>query len=149
MSSIIEFDAKHWDLFESRGIEQKLFDLDPGAKHKITCLAKYGVGGTLMHDGRILAFIGYIEIAPGVLEVWSFPSKYVDKYPIIYLKNCKEWVERIEHTTPNLHRLHLVTKTDAVHVRWAQFLGFTCESGAIKHYFADKSDAQIWGKVYV
>lgn len=146
MSRLVPFDASHVDLIEMRDIERVQLAADPKASQKFEALDASHQGGTLFHDGRIIAFIGFFEMWPGVFEVWAWPSIYVQQYATVYLRTVKRFVKDIEKTF-NPHRLQTTALADALHDRWMEFLGFHPE-GDLKKYSIDRRDYRIWAKVY-
>lgn len=146
MSRIVPFDSSHVDLIEMRDIERIQLAADPKAAQKFEALDATHQGGTLFHDGRIIAFIGFFEMWPGVYEVWAWPSIYVKQYATVYLKTVKQFVKDIEKTF-NPHRLQTTALADETHQKWMTFLGFERE-GYLKNYSIDKRDYEMWAKTY-
>lgn len=142
---VAPFQMAHLDLFEMRHSELTRLDADPKSLEKMVALANFGVGGTMFHDGRVLAIIGYFELWPGVMEVWAFPSVYVEQYAMIYLRTVKRYVNQILETH-SVHRLQTTSLADDVHDRWMMFLGFTCEGTMVKHS-VDKRDYRMWARI--
>lgn len=145
MSRIIPFDASHLQLIEMRDIERVQIAADPKSSQKFEALDASHQGGTLFHDGRIVAFIGFFEMWPGVFEVWAWPSVYVEQYATIYLRTVKRFVGDIEKTF-NPHRLQTTALADDTHDKWMEFLGFQHE-GYLKQYSIDRRDYRIWARV--
>lgn len=146
MNKILPFDAKHIDLLVMRDIERVQISVDPIAALKFEALANSYQGATIFHDGRVLACIGFLEMWPGVFEVWAWPSIYVEQYATVYLRTVKEYVKSIEDTFKP-HRLQSAALADDVHDRWMTFLGFEKE-GVMKEYSIDRQDYTMWAKTY-
>lgn len=145
---VIPFEFEHTNLIDFREDEKFELEKDPVSAEKLKALARFGTGGTMIHDGRILGFFGYFEVGINVYEVWAFPSVYVPLYPRIWLKTVKQYIIMVEETH-NPQRLQTVSYDDELHRRWMKFLGFTLETPQpMRKYFVDGRDALMWSKVY-
>lgn len=145
-SRVLPFIPEHIPLLEFRDEELEQYELDPAMALKLERLAASGTGGTVVYDGRILGFIGYWEMWPGVIEVWAFPSKYVKQYAKVYLRTVKRYVAEIEKNF-SPHRLQSTALADTLHDQWMTFLGFSCD-GNLPQYTANKRDHRLWSKTY-
>lgn len=92
---------------------------------------------TLMDDGRILCCFGYIQLLPGVAEVWLLPSVYVRDSPVALVSEVKGYLESTAKVF-QWHRIQTVTQDIPYHRKWMHVLGFE-EEGVLKKYF-DKQD---------
>lgn len=92
---------------------------------------------TIMHDGRILCCCGYIQVLPGVAEVWLFPSVYVNECAISLVKEVNGYLESTSKVM-NWHRIQTLTEDIDQHRKWMKVLGFI-EEGVMKNYL-DKKD---------
>jgi hypothetical protein len=93
-----------------------------------------------LHDGRILFIGGYHEVAPGVAEVFLFPSIWIDKYPVAYVAEVKFWLESLK---TRYRRLQCWGEDTDRSYLWLTRLGFTLE-GKLRYYTVD-GDMLIWG----
>lgn len=146
MSKVIPFEPSHFDLIELREQEAAWMASDPKRLEKITALAAHGIGGTLIHDGRILAIIGWYELWPGHVAIWAFPSVYVKQYAMIYLRTVRQYLDVIE-TTLEPRRMQSEAYADELHDRWMRFLGFECETpNGMKNYAIDGRTMNLWAR---
>lgn len=144
-ANIIPFKLDHLECMELREYERLQLEFDPSAASKMAALATYGLGGTIIWDGRILGVIGYLEMWPGVYEVWAFPSVWVERYATVYLRTVKQYIKVIEAEHP-IHRLQSAAISDELHDKWMSFLGFT-EEGVLRQYGYDKKDFKQWARI--
>lgn len=128
----VVFHERHFDLanlnvkeFEGVGYNQGTFD-------KISAMASMGVAMTLMWDGRIIAFTGFLPLWTGVAEVWLIPTKYVGDKPVLLIRTLKRYIEGIVEDH-KLHRLQTIAIDDEKHSRFLQILGFQCEGLAMDY----------------
>lgn len=100
--------------------------------------------GTITHDGRILAVMGYLELWPGVCEVYVLPSKYLHEYSVAFARCIKRTFE--SGIFDRFHRVQIQAQDDKLHNRWVKFLGFTLE-GTFKKYDSLGNDFNMWARV--
>lgn len=91
---------------------------------------------TVLQDGKILMCMGYLSSLPGVAEVWLFPSIYVEKFPITFVREVSNYLNAIADTF-GWHRIQTVTQDTPQHRKWMKVLGFV-EEGIMKNYFQGK-----------
>lgn len=139
------FRYEHFERLDLRPEDVRRLALDRMTVDKMRALEVYGTGGALIHDGLVLGVFGYIEMWPGVFEVWAFPSIHVKKYSMVYLRTVKQYINVIIKTF-DPHRIQSDAVADDLHDRWMEFLGFKCE-GTKEQYFVDKTDARQWAIV--
>jgi hypothetical protein len=140
---VLPFKPDHIELLEMRPSEAVLLKDHPN--FPIYLAAEY-CGGTLFHDGRVIGIIGFKRMWPGVIEVWAFPSIYVEQYSLIYLKTCKQYINQIAETEKP-HRIQTTGIADEQTDRWMKFLGLEC-TGELPMYSSTKQDHRIWSKTY-
>lgn len=144
MSKIIPGKFEHFEFLELREQEQKTFNYDETSLAKIKAMVDCSISGTFIHDGVMLAIMGYYELWPGVVEVWVFPSKHIPKYKFTYLKCVKQYIHSLFDGLP-IHRMQTSAINDKLHEAWMDFLGFKKE-GTMERYSADKIDYAIWAR---
>lgn len=145
MNKIVPFRAEHIELMELRDYEKELFEM--GLGNKLVALAEIGMGGTLLHDGRIIGAFGYMELWQGVYEVWIIPSIYVSQYATIFGKRVKKLLDTIAKTH-EVHRFQTTSPSDALHDKWMRFLGFECETpDGMKNYTVNKNEYKMWSRI--
>lgn len=104
------------------------------------------VSGTFFKDGKIITCAGFVEMWPGVAEMWQLPTIHVPKHYIEYARCMKQYVDTIAKTF-GYHRLQTTCPEDALHNRWMTFLGFKKE-GTMPKYTFNKLDYSIFGRIY-
>ncbi len=145
---IIAFEADHLLTMDLKPMEAARLEADPAMFYKIAALASYGTGVTFLYNDVILGIIGYLEMWPGVFEVWAFPSIYVDQYPVVYLRKVKRYLQALEKSH-NIRRLQTVAFADEIHNGWMAFLGFECETPqGMKQHSVLGETFNMWSKVY-
>lgn len=87
---------------------------------------------TLIHNGRIIACMGYFRILPGVAEVWLIPSVYVKTVPKLFIREVRRYLMALSETE-HWHRCQTLTRCDSFHRRWMQSIGFI-EEGTLHNY---------------
>jgi hypothetical protein len=126
------------DIYEAdKTIEDRLIT----AKNSPNC----EVESVYMGD-EVLAVIGLSLIWPGVAEVWAITSESISKAPISFHKAVKETLDHYMFTL-RLHRVHMnVPAHFKIGQRWAESLGFHCESKLAK-FGPDQSDFFQYARV--
>ncbi len=140
------FDVKHLEVanlkrqeFEGVGFSQNTFE-------RIEGMASMGVAMTLMWDGRIIGFTGFMNLWPGVVEVWLIPTKYVGDKPLLLVRTLKKYIEGIAEDQ-KLWRIQTIAIADPVHARFLECLGFQCE-GTARSYVKKGQDHKYWSRIF-
>jgi len=141
---MIPFHPEHVKLMEIREFELKGIFAFEKAWEGLVRLHKVTIALTICYDGRILGCMGFLEMWPGVCEVWVIPSKHIEHYGLIFARAVKKNLERLIETH-RLHRVQVTAVDDAKHKRWLEWLGFTCE-GVMKNYSYQKQDFKMWSR---
>ena len=125
---------KPWHYF---AIDRRKYDLeayeataDPEKASKVFC---NGPAYTVFINEEILLCMGIMKLWRGVGELWLITSPLVDKYPILTVKICKQY---LRDTIRNIGfvRVQAIVRTDYdTGQRWAEMFGFKCE-GEMKKY---------------
>lgn len=137
MTKRILFHHKHLDLIELAPGFDEILNLD-GVRFSLSLLPTANADAlTLMCDGKIICCFGYIQILPGVAEVWLFPSVYAKDRSIVLVKEVSGYLESTAKVR-GWHRIQTVTQQDAGHLKWMEVLGF-CEEGVMERYFNKKN----------
>jgi len=100
---------------------------------------------TIIYDGRVIACMGFLEIIPGVVEVWLIPSIYVKTIPKLFLKTVKSRLEVLASTL-GFHRMQTVGPEGEFNEKWMQWIGFKCEGRM--EYYHDKKDYLMWARYF-
>lgn len=144
---IIQFHPKHLEVAMVRDLEQQTVMRIGDAYARFEALAERSKQAvTVMHDGRILACCGFFEAWKGVCEVWLVPTIYVPKYPILFARTMKGYVESIAKTF-DYHRVQTIAAADELHDRWMGWLGFECE-GVLRQYTEQKQDYKLHARLF-
>jgi hypothetical protein len=139
---VVKTEPSHFDLIEFRDEEARALALDPYAQQRFIMLGESGSVGTVMYDGRILCIMGHFMLWPGVWEIFTFPSKYIDRYAYQYLKYSKRYL-KTQMSVFGIRRYQTTSLDNEVTNRWMEFLGFTKE-GNLKGYGPDGADYCSW-----
>lgn len=143
------FKPEHMDAIEFRAQEKYEFAMDINILHRLRGMALAGTTGTMFHDGKIIAIVGYFEHWRGVYEVFAFPSVYAADYAMMYLKVCKRYMDRLAGSLPNVRRLQTPALADPLHDRWMRFLGFTNETpNGMKSYSVTGATYNYWARMF-
>lgn len=144
---VVVFHPRHLEVAELREHERKLLTSLGDTKNRLeTLMQNSKAAGTFLQDGRIITCAGFVEINPGVAELWQLPSIYVAECRLSFAKTLKSYMENIVKTF-KYHRLQTSCPADYEHDRWMEFLGFTKE-GTMKQYTHLKQDYSIFGRVF-
>lgn len=100
---------------------------------------------TLIYGGRIIACMGFIEVVPGVVEVWLIPSIYVKSIPKLFLNTVKSRLEVVASTL-GFHRMQTLGLEGEFHEKWMKWLGFKSEGKM--EYYHDKKDYLMWARIF-
>lgn len=138
------FKPDHTDLIELRPHDKANIDLDM-FKSLAYMDAEKAQMQTLVADGRIIAIIGYMQLWPGVLEVFVLPSIYIPQHPVAFVRKIRRYLKSLEHTL-DTHRIQSTARADDDTTRWMIALGFAPE-GFLKKYTRDKSNYVMWARV--
>lgn len=132
----ILFHVKHLDILELQSEYRPLLDFD-GVRFVLNNLPLPNADAlTLMYDGRILCCFGYIQILPGVAEVWLLPSVYMSTNAVALVREVNGYLESTAEIF-NWHRIQTITQNVGQHRRWMKVLGFI-EEGCLKNYHEKK-----------
>lgn len=129
----------HADLFQPHPVWSSQFEQ---AKPMLELLGKCDQACVHLHQGRILFIGGYHECAPGVAEVFLYPSVHIEKNKKTYLAEVKFW---LAHLKTKYRRLQCWGENTDASYLWLTHLGFTCE-GKLRYYTVE-GDMLIWGMV--
>lgn len=144
---IIVFHPKHLEVAHIRQHEMDTIFKMKNVYTQLEKLAEKSVqAGTFMYDGRIITCAGFLELWPGVAEIWQIPTEYVRLCPSLFSKTIRGYVETIAENF-KYHRLQTVAPADALHDRWMAWLGFKSE-GTMSNYTADKQDYRMWSRTF-
>jgi len=144
MTKVIPFKAAHVDCMDIREYENNTVAKWPNFQQALTEWENKNIAGTILADGRVIAVFGFIEMWPGVCEVFVLPSKYLHQYSIGFAKCVKRALNSGIFET--YHRIQIQAMDDDLHNRWLKFLGFELE-GVFKKYDAQGNDYKMWARV--
>ena len=133
------FRESHADLFESVPFFADHFNQ---SLPLLILLGKSDQCAVHMLDGRILFIGGYAVAAPGVAELFLFPSIYAAQYPKTFYKQAKWWVN---HLKMQFRRVQCWGEDTELSKRWLTRLGFVLE-GTLRNY-STAGNSTIWGIV--
>lgn len=140
---IAPFKYEHLELMDLRAIERAMVEAQP---EKYAALAALGDGGTLVHNGVVLASFGFLRPWDGIYEVWVIPSVHVPLYPRIFLRTVRCYVDRLFETHP-VRRLQSPALADRLHDKWMRHLGFVNETPTgMPQYGADGRTFNMWAR---
>ncbi len=108
---------------------------------QLILLGKHDQCGVHMLDGRILYIGGWCESAPGVAEVFIFPSIYARQFPKSFYEHVKWWVHYLKHS---YRRVQTWGEDTELSRRWLSALGFQLE-GTLSNYTVEGKSMLIWG----
>jgi hypothetical protein len=140
----VVFHEKHMELanldvreFEGVGYDQGTFD-------KISAMAQMGVAMTLMWEGRVIAFTGFLPLWNGFAEGWMIPTKYVGEKPLLLIRTLSRYIEGIVEDH-KLHRIQTIAIDDKIHGRFLETLGFKTE-GLAMDYVGRGKHRRYWAR---
>lgn len=140
---IVPFRVEHLELMDLRECERQMVEASP---EKYAALATVGDGGTMVYEGTVLAAFGFLRLWPGVYEVWLLPSVHIARYPSIFLRTVRGYVDRM-FETHNLRRLQSPALADRLHDKWMLHLGFVNETpGGMPGYGEVGQNYNLWGR---
>lgn len=135
------FREAHADVFMCDPAYEELF------RKNLAWYALLGANGTcniLIDDGRIICIGGWTEVAPGVCEMFVYPSVYAKsswKYQKMFYRETKWWIDYLKQT---YRRLQCWGEDTPVSDRWLKHLGFEHE-GTCKKFHENGSNLSVWG----
>lgn len=132
----INFHISHLDLLDLQPEYRDVLNFD-GVRFTLSRLNPPNSDAmTLMYEGRVICCMGYIQILPGVAEVWLLPSIYLSDCTVSFVKEVHGFLGAIAKTF-RWHRIQTVTKDSVQHRKWMKVLGFV-EEGILKNYYDQK-----------
>ena len=150
---ILPLKPEHFDLLDMRDYEKQYVEHSVHGQHALHVMAKMGVGGCFVYDGRIIAIMGYTQTDPGIFQMWAFPSIWIKKYPLQYLRAARKMVGLCEEME-NPKRLETVSIDYPGENKWMKFLGFTAPEQvplyvkAVAEEYANDLPLKFWHKEY-
>lgn len=141
------FHPRHLEVAELREHERELLNGIADIEKQLgTLMRNSRVALTFMYGGRVITCAGFVEMWPGVAELWQIPTVHVEKCKLTFAKTLKKYTEGAAKDF-GYHRLQTSCPVDPLHDRWMEFLGFTKE-GTMKQYTYLKQDYSIFGRVF-
>lgn len=132
MTRRLPFNYGHLELLDLQEDFKPILELD-GVRFVLSKLPQPNADGlTLICDGRILCCCGYIQLLPGVAEVWLFPSIYFRDHSVTVVREIDGYLAALAETF-HWHRIQTVTQNIEQHRKWMKVLGFD-EEGVLKKY---------------
>lgn len=95
-----------------------------------------GDAATILIDGRIVLCLGYMQLSPGIVEVWLIPSIYMEKHAVSIIQDVKAYLNSFAEKF-QWYRIQTVTQNNDQHRKWMRVLGFT-EGEPLKNYLGGK-----------
>lgn len=139
-----QFHIKHLDIAEVEISFKPLLEME-GVRFILGQLPQPNADArTLLYDGRVVCFMGYIVTHPGVAEVWLFPTVYFQQYAIVVREICKT-IDELAGSF-KWHRIQTVVQNNDKHRKWMKTLGFE-EEGVLRKYF-QKQDYIMSAKIF-
>lgn len=132
-----------------RGAHADIFEVEPGHESYreriklMELLAAQDICHTFMLDGRVLFIAGMIHVAPGVGELFIYPSVYAKRFPKEFYQMAKWWIEKLKE---DHHRLQCWGEDTDLSRRWLSRLGFKLE-GELLSFTVDGKSMLVWGIV--
>lgn len=142
----ILFHVEHLNCMEVREREKGTILANDRIMNMLTTYSGKMDAETILYDGRIIACMGFIEIVPGVVEVWLIPSIYVKSIPKLFLKTVKSRLEVLASTL-GFHRMQTIGLIDEASEKWMEWLGFVREGVMVQ--YLNKKDYIIWARCFV
>lgn len=133
------FRESHADIFDCQDGHKDLF---LGALPLLVKLGELDQCATYMVDGRILFIGGWYEAAPGVVELFIYPSVFTHLYARIFYTEAKWWVQNLSRQH---RRVQCWGEDSDLSRRWLSHLGFDLE-GVLKDYCGPGVNMLVWGK---
>lgn len=139
----VPFEPGHLLLMDLRDHEKKILGDNPATK--VYGLHEGCAATTMLCEGRVVCVLGYLELWPGVWDIWIFPSVYMKDYALPISREIRRIMDnRLQNS--QVHRIQSACLADPLHDRWMEFLGFQCE-GVLQQYGADKQDFKMWAYI--
>jgi hypothetical protein len=140
---VTPYTPKHLADIEFRGHEQVNMKRD-----KLGVILDETIGVSLIDADTksVIAILGYLAVAPGLIEVFVVPSKNVSKYCFGFVRAVKRYLASLETVIPEYRRMETRSLADPPTDRWMQALGFVCE-GTHRKYAPDGSDYRTWARI--
>ncbi len=102
---------------------------------------------TMRNGQKIIAIVGFTNMFPGVMEVWSLLAEDIKLLPFTTAKFARRLIEYFRRQFHvRRFQMSVINEFDTGH-RWARFLGFKLE-GIMEKYGPDGKDHALYGRVY-
>ena len=136
MINRVLFNIAHLDVLDLQEDYKPLLAMD-GVRFILKQLPLPNADGlTLMIDGRIICCFGYIQLLPGVAEVWLLPSIYMKDAPLALVREVDGYLKSTAEVR-GWHRIQTITRDIDMHRKWMHVLGFKEEGKMEKYYLGD------------
>lgn len=142
----ILFHVEHLKTMQIRDQEWNgLFAL-PDVYERMERLSQTGEALSMVDNGRVITCAGFVQLWPGVLEMWQIPSTHLADNPMRYARIIKRYIEQVAEQL-KAHRIQTVCANDNLHTRWMDFLGFGQE-GLLEQYSYQMEDFIQWARLF-
>lgn len=145
MTDIIEFQPSHLFEMDLRANEAEFLYLPDGRARAQGIYENSFQAMTVIVDGIILCSAGFSILWPGVGDGWIMPSIHVAKYPKIFCRLIRSYIETLIKTF-NFHRFQTTSFHDKFHERWMEWLGFKRE-GIMEQFTHDKKSHCMYARL--
>lgn len=98
---------------------------------------------TCMHDGKVLACFGWVEIHPTRASLWALISASSGKHFVAMTRIAKRLVQSLPHKRVEMD---VDCGFEQGH-RWARILGFTLDAPCLRAYRMDGGDSAIYARI--
>ena len=132
------FRENHADIFECQPAFLQQFKI---SMPLLVSLGQIDQCGSHMIDGRILYVGGWYEAAPGVAEMYIYPSVYTQQYAKTFFKEARWWVQ---HLKRQYRRVQCWGEDTELSRRWLKRIGFELE-GVLNGFCENGSAMLVWG----
>ena len=140
------FKAAHVEVAEIRPHEKEGILNTADVQAQLEALEKVTNAITIIYEGRIMGFAGYLTARPGVAEVWLIPTIYLAQASHSVAIMLKRYVSKIAQAH-KFHRLQTAAPDDPLHWRWMTFLEFQHE-GCLRRYGVNQQDYIQWARLF-
>jgi len=132
MIILVPFRDEHADRLKLREIDRRsIAPQEPS--EMIRQIAHLGPFMTMLVDDEIMAIGGVMILWPGVGEAWVGTSSLVERYPIIFTKCVRGYLNAVIRDE-KLHRVQLnIVEYHKRSLAWVRLLGFFLESKMEKY----------------
>lgn len=136
------------DIYKLQNMK-KFFDIQTGVRERVDELANHPGAHlrTISDETGVIAILGGSLLWPGNMEIWSVTGEGINKYPIAYVKLCRELLDGIREIL-KIWRFQAAGLCGNPQLdKWFRSIGFKKEA-VMEKYGPDGKDYYLYARIF-